>query len=158
MGNWTKTRIACRAVLIKDGKILMTYEKNTEQWMIPGGGLEDGESEEECVVREIAEETGYRMKPSSCMLEINEYYEDWKWVNRYFIGEIIGDVQRNPTEQEKEVGMEPRWISVEEIMKILSEYPVYEKTNPMRCGMYYREYTALSEVLVSYCDYWESSI
>ena len=39
-GNWTKSRTGCRAVIIKDGKILMSYETKNDQCMIPGGGLE----------------------------------------------------------------------------------------------------------------------
>ena len=77
-GNWTKSRTGCRAVIIRDGKILMSYETKTDQWMLPGGGLEEDETEEECVIREIAEECGVVIRPSSCVLELDEYYEDCK--------------------------------------------------------------------------------
>ena len=42
-GKWNKTRAACRSVVIKDGKMLLSYETKTDQWMLPGGGLEAGE-------------------------------------------------------------------------------------------------------------------
>ena len=32
----TKTREACRAIVIRDGQILLTYEVNMDQWFIPG--------------------------------------------------------------------------------------------------------------------------
>ena len=35
----TKTRVACRGIVISDGKILMSYEVKTDQWFIPGGGV-----------------------------------------------------------------------------------------------------------------------
>ena len=35
----TKTRKACRGIVISYGMILVTYEVNTDQWFIPGGGL-----------------------------------------------------------------------------------------------------------------------
>ena len=54
-GKWDKTNTACRGIIIRDGRILLSYETLTDQWMIPGGGLEDGESEKECCIREIAE-------------------------------------------------------------------------------------------------------
>lgn len=73
-GNWDRARRACRAILAKDGKILCSYETVTDQWMIPGGGLEDGESEEACCIREVREETGFLIRPSECFLEIDEYY------------------------------------------------------------------------------------
>ena len=45
----TKLREACRGVVIKNDKILLTYEVNTDQWFIPGGGLENNESIQECL-------------------------------------------------------------------------------------------------------------
>lgn len=53
--------------------ILMSYETKNDQWMIPGGGLEKNESDYECCVREIAEETGVLVETSECLLEIDEY-------------------------------------------------------------------------------------
>ena len=47
-GHWDHTRMACRAVIIKEGKMLLSYETVTDQWMIPGGGIEGSESEKEC--------------------------------------------------------------------------------------------------------------
>ena len=147
-GNWTKTRTGCRAIIIKDEKILMSYETMTDQWMLPGGGLEDNESDEECVVREVAEECGVLIRPSSCAMEIDEYYEDFKWVNRYFFAEVIGETEKSLTEQEIEVGMEPRWMPISEIYRIFSTHQDYDGTDEMRRGIYLRGYTALSELLI----------
>ena len=146
-GKWEKTRTACRAIVIKDNKLLLSYEKVTGQWMIPGGGLEDDEDEKECCIREVAEETGILIRPSECQLEIDEYYEEWKWVNRYFIGEIIGHTDMRLTEREREVGMEPRWLPIKEITAIFSRHQAYAQTDEMRRGMYLREYTALCELV-----------
>ena len=44
-GNWANTRTACRAIIIREGEILLSYETKTDQWMLPGGGLEPGEKE-----------------------------------------------------------------------------------------------------------------
>ena len=40
-GKWDKTRTACRGIIIENSKILLSYETVTDQWMIPGGGLEE---------------------------------------------------------------------------------------------------------------------
>ena len=147
-GNWTSTRTGCRAVIIKDEKILMSYESKTDQWMLPGGGLEENETDEECVIREVAEECGVLIRPSSCVLEIDEYYEDCKWLNLYFFGEVTDETERHLTDREIEVGMEPRWMPVGEIFQIFSRHQVYDGTDEMRRGMYLREYMALSELLI----------
>lgn len=144
--QWTKTRKACRAIIVKDGKMLLSYETQTDQWMIPGGGIENGEEETACCIREIAEETGFLVQPSECMLEIDEYYEEWKWVNRYFVCKITGETTIHLTEREKSVGMEPRWLPIDEIKSIFSKHQTYADIDEMRRGMYLREYTALCEL------------
>lgn len=144
-GHWGKSRTACRAIVIRDGRMLLSYETKTGQWMLPGGGIEGGESEKACCTRETEEETGLLAAPGECFLEIDEYYEDFKWVNRYFICSVLGTGKMNLTEREKEVGMEPRWLPVSEIKAIFGRYADYAATDEMRRGMYLREYTALCE-------------
>ena len=146
-GKWDHTRTACRGIIIQDGRLLLSYETVTGQWMLPGGGLEDGEDEQACCIREIAEETGVLIRPSGCVLEIDEYYEDWKWISRYFFGEVTGQTEVRLTGREKEVGMEPRWLPVEEITGIFSRHADYTDTDEMRRGIYLREYTALCAIL-----------
>ena len=145
-GHWTGTRTACRGIVIQEDKILLSYETKTGQWMLPGGGLEDGEDEKACCVREVAEETGFLVQPSECRLEIDEFYEGWKWVNRYFFCTVTGQTEIRLTDREKEVGMEPRWLPFSEILKIFSKHASYADTDEMRRGMYLREYTALCEL------------
>lgn len=143
-GKWDKTRTACRGIIVKDDKILMSYETKTGQWMIPGGGLEDGEDEGDCCIREVAEETGAVVSVSECVLEIDEYYEDFKWVSRYFICEVKGETEVHLTEREIEVGMEPRWTTLSEVKEVFSKHAEYDGSDEMRRGMYLREYTALT--------------
>lgn len=145
-GRWEKTRTACRGIIIRDGKILLSYATRQDIWMLPGGGLEDDEDEKTCCSREISEETGVVADPSECKLEIDEYYEEWKWVNRYFFAEVVGSTQTQLTDREKEVGMEPRWIPLDEAIEIFSRHADYAATDEMKRGMYLREYTALTEL------------
>ena len=146
-GCWTEQRTGCRAIVIRDGHILLSYETVTDQWMIPGGGLEPGEDEAACCVREVAEETGYIIEPSPCMLELDEYYEDCRYVDRYFFGTVTGCCERHLTDRERAVGMEPRWLPVEEALAIFSRHADYAATDEMRRGMYLREFTALSALV-----------
>lgn len=52
-----KTRGAF-ALIMKDGKILLSKRADGKGWNLPGGGVHDGESDEDAVVREAREETG----------------------------------------------------------------------------------------------------
>ena len=143
LGQWKSTRTACRGIVIQDHRILLSYETVHGQWMLPGGGMEPGEDERACCIREVAEETGILIRLSACLLEIDEYYGDRKWINRYFIGQITGKTAMKLTEEEKKAGLEPRWLPVEEIIDLFSKHDSYAETDEMRRGMYLREYTAL---------------
>ena len=138
----TKVRGACRGIVIHGGMILMTYEVNTDQWFITGGGLEGSESIQQCCLRELAEETGYVVHPQCHFVTINEYYEEWLFISHYFTCEIIGETQRLLTEREVEVGLEPRWIPLQEAVTIFSKHQDYAYEE-MKRGSYLREYTAL---------------
>jgi len=50
-----------QGMIIKDHKILLIrhegHSTGRAYWVIPGGGIEGSESEEECVIREMKEET-----------------------------------------------------------------------------------------------------
>ena len=143
-GHWTHERTACRGVIIEDGRVLLSYAARDDLWMIPGGGLEAGEDEGSCCVRELAEETGRVILPSACALELDEYYEDCKYVSRYFFGAVVGRCQSKLTEAEQRMGLEPRWLPVEEALQIFSRHADYAATDEERRGIYQREYTALS--------------
>lgn len=146
LGRWTRERIACRCVVIEDGRVLLSYAARDDLWMIPGGGLEAGEDEGTCCVREMAEETGRVVLPSACALELDEYYEDCKYVSRYFFGAVVGRCQIKLTEAERQSGLEPRWLPVGEALDIFSRHADYTDTDEERRGIYQREYTALSEL------------
>ena len=47
--TYTKTREGCRAVIMRDGKILLTHELNSGWWLLPGGGLGAGAARAQCL-------------------------------------------------------------------------------------------------------------
>ena len=146
-GHWTHERTACRGVVIEDGRVLLSYAVRDDLWMIPGGGLEAGEDEGTCCVRELAEETGRVVLPSACALELDEYYEDCKYVSRYFFGAVVGRCRPQLTQAEQRMGLEPRWLPVGEALQIFSRHADYAAADEERRGIYEREYTALSALL-----------
>lgn len=50
--------IAVNVAIIQDNKILLTQRDDFETWILPGGGVEDGESIAQAAFRETKEETG----------------------------------------------------------------------------------------------------
>lgn len=59
------TKIAVGVMIFKDGKVLLIRRQGSHgagEYAFPGGKLEYGESFEECIIREIMEETGITIK------------------------------------------------------------------------------------------------
>ena len=146
-GHWNHVRKASRGIVLRGDEILLSHEARSGQYMIPGGGLEAGETEAECCAREVAEETGLLVETGPCVLEIDEYYEDWKYVSCYFLCKRVGETQRRPTEREREVGMAPRWVPVPFAIEEFSRHGVFADTDEMRRGLYQREHAALRALL-----------
>ena len=145
--TFTKTRTGCRAVILREGKILLSHETGTGWWLVPGGGLEPGETPEECCIREVEEETGLLVKPLRQFLTLYEYYEEYRYISHYFICEITGRGQMHLTENEAARGLEPAWLPLSEAIELFSKHQSYADTNEEKRGSYQREYTALTEFL-----------
>lgn len=74
--------------VIKEGKLLLTKRQDWDQseyqkikhlpWQIPGGGLEFGESVEQCAVREIKEETALDVEVVHLIPKVfHKIYDNW---------------------------------------------------------------------------------
>lgn len=63
------TRPSVRAIIERDGKLAMVHNGKHDYYMFPGGGIEEGESHEEALIREVKEESGLIVIPES----IREY-------------------------------------------------------------------------------------
>lgn len=76
---------AASAVVVDgDGRILLHRRRDNNQWALPGGVMELGESIRECIIREVGEETGLDVE----VVGIVGTYTDPKHVFAYDDGEV----------------------------------------------------------------------
>ena len=54
-----------QAIVLQDQQVLLVKRDNPRFWELPGGGMIPGETPEATIVREVQEETGYRLTLSS---------------------------------------------------------------------------------------------
>ena len=141
--NPSRVRIASRAFLVDDGKILLSHELNTGVYLIPGGGAEGDETAAECCIREIREETGFIVKPIERILEIHEHFREILYISRYFTCEIIGKGEPKLTESEIEHGVVPEWVELDRALEIFGSYADYAAVDEEIEGQYKRAYTAI---------------
>ena len=57
-------RVGAYAVVVRDGSVLLArwIGSDPPRWTLPGGGLDHGEDPRDAAVREVEEETGYRVE------------------------------------------------------------------------------------------------
>ncbi len=62
-----------RAIIIKDNKILTIKRTKPDAtfWVFPGGGVEEGETNEKALIRECKEELGVDVKVDNLFLEMD---------------------------------------------------------------------------------------
>lgn len=67
-----------------DGRILLIHKTDNQLWALPGGAHEKGESIRDTVIREVKEETGYDVEPTT----ITGTYTNPRHVIAYDDGEV----------------------------------------------------------------------
>ena len=82
--------------IIQDHKILLikhsSKSSDLSYWVIPGGGLDGSETEEECVIREMKEETNLDVVIESLAFdEPAPDYGAYKWRKSYICKPISGE-------------------------------------------------------------------
>ena len=118
----TKYRKSVYGCAIHDGKVLLIFDPRSDKWELPGGGIDQGETEKQAMVREIKEETGLDADVSEIKLLKRElgYYKaldlDWVWKTdrNYFQIKI-----KNPNQPIKILDgddvTECKWVSVDQL-------------------------------------------
>lgn len=116
-------------IVIKDNNILLMWRKNNgrEYFTFPGGGVEDEESVEETVVRELLEETSIKVKINK-LLYTHHLIED---SDQYFYlcSYVSGEPRVSQTSREKKTMdgsldlYNSLWVNFGEIDRLLL-YPL----------------------------------
>lgn len=98
--------------------ILLVHRPRWDDWSIPKGKCEEGESDTSCALREIKEETGYTCRLGAQLPSTS--YRDRKGrpkVVRYWAMEpVAGEGEFSPNAEIDEI----RWLPIPQAVKLLS--------------------------------------
>ena len=108
---------AAGGVVARDGVVLLVHRPRYDDWTFPKGKAEEGESDEDCALREVREETGLR-----CTLEDElptTHYVDARGRPkrvRWWRMRVVGDEGFTPNQEVDEL----RWIDHDAAAELLT--------------------------------------
>ncbi|MEK7060177.1 MAG: NUDIX domain-containing protein [Patescibacteria group bacterium] len=121
-------KIRAVAILIKNDEILLIYRKNKKEYFVfPGGGVEEGETVEQAVIRELMEETTIEVKINKLLY--HHVYDNDSEQYFYLCDYIRGIPKLGEGSEEKKKMLEgkdfynPKWIKIKELKNMLV-YPL----------------------------------
>ena len=102
------------AIIERAGRYLMIRRPDDIRaggyWCFVGGAIEDGESQEQALVREVYEEVALQVAPGEKVWECLSIYKEWV-LHCWTVRDSGGEVQADPREV-----AEYRWLTVDQIM------------------------------------------
>lgn len=119
-------RPSAYGIVVRDGQILLTEQ--SQKFILPGGGVELGETPEQAVVREVKEETGFDVtNPKFAEIETGFFsYEDRGKMNHlqtllmFYVCEFVGGEASTDgfDPDERKVGGMPQWFDIQKLGQI----------------------------------------
>ena len=108
---------AAGGAVVRGGTVLVVHRPRYDDWSLPKGKLDPGESFEDAAVREVLEETGVRCRLVR-ELEAHSYTDDQgrPKVVRWWLMEAVADGVHEPDAEVDEV----RWVALADAPALLS--------------------------------------
>lgn len=125
-------RSAVRAIIVRENKILLVKSNKEGFYKFPGGGMEEGETFADTLIRETLEEAGYPIVPSSIKeyglieekrLSTVDENQIFHQLSYYFTADVLDErCEQSLDNYEKELGFNPEWVDIETAIRINSEF------------------------------------
>ncbi|MDD5621227.1 MAG: NUDIX hydrolase [Candidatus Paceibacterota bacterium] len=119
-----KERTAVRAIIFdSENRIGILYVRKHKYHKLPGGGVEDKETEYDAFKRECLEELGCNIEIIKEIGKIIEYRKmfNLKQTAICYLAKVVGEKGKPSfTQEEKDRGFEIKWLSIKEAFSLLN--------------------------------------
>ena len=112
-------------------RILMVRQDHPERtvWMVPGGGIEDGENSAQAAVREVLEETGLEVEILGLIWHVEEVSDRGQRFVNFFKARVAGGELKLGADPEysedEQVLAQVRFMSRDEVSGLENLYPEF---------------------------------
>ena len=115
-----KRVVRYQGAVVRDGHILLVRQRfggEYECWNVPGGGLEGDETEEQCVVREIKEETNLDVRIERLLIDGPSHpHSPYQRFKIYLCTPVEGHARPDTTES-----VDVRWFDLSDPSQLRPE-------------------------------------
>ena len=107
---------AAGGVVVRNGQVALVHRPRYDDWTLPKGKLDPGESFEEAAVREVEEETGLRAQLVRELPSTSYEVNGRPKIVRYWLMEIDEAGPFVPNDETDEL----RWVPLDEALRLLT--------------------------------------
>lgn len=97
--------------------LLVKQSPHRDSWGIPKGHMKDGESLEQCAVREIKEEAGVDVLLEQRLPDVSAVYKDEDKTVVSWLAKVVGNDEPNHANLDSEVA-DARWFGIDQLPTI----------------------------------------
>jgi len=117
---------AAGGLVVREGQVALVHRPRYDDWTLPKGKLDPGESFEQAAVREVEEETGLRARLVRELPSTTYRVGGRPKIVRYWLMEVDDDAPFAPNDETDEL----RWVRPDEALRLLT----YDRDRELLAG------------------------
>jgi 8-oxo-dGTP diphosphatase len=107
---------AAGGVVMRDGQVAVVHRPRYDDWSLPKGKLDPGETFEQAALREVEEETGLRCRLDRELPAVEYEVRGRPKLVRYWLMEVVSDPGFEPNDEVDQL----RWLSPADAAALLT--------------------------------------